>query len=228
LGPSEGFKPPLLVFLPDNELILVSSRVQVQTLSDIFIRVYNAVTVPKHTILPVAIHNFLRHMAICHSPFWAEIIFALFFVGCFTIGAYRHLVVILAASVHFQVQSRLCEHISNILRGYWSKPQNLSAACVMMPCMHDITYLVTDETRFGVMREKHSSARVFLAVKGLHGRQEACECYPVFQVRALSVVALVVWYIGLANDVLRMWIAELCMLKHKHKRFRFGLPIHFI
>jgi len=200
----------------------------VQTLPDIFIRVYSAATVPKHTILPVAIHNVLRHVAICHSPFRAEIILALFFAGCFTIGAYRHLVVILAASVHLKVQSRLCEHISNILRGYWSKPQNLFAAVVMVPCMHDITCLVTDETRFCVMREIHSSVTVFFAMKGFHGRQEAFECYLIFQVRALSVVALVVWYIGLANAALRMWIAELCMLQHKHKRFRFGMSIHFI
>jgi len=56
-------------------------------------------------------------------------------------------------------------------------------------------------------------------VKGFHGRQEAFECYPIFQVRALSVVALLVWYIGVANDALRMLIAELCMLKHSHNRF---------
>jgi len=94
--------------------------------------------------------------------------------------------------------------------------------------MHDITCLVTDETRFCVMREIHSSGTVFFAVKGFQGRQEAFECYPIFQVRALSVVALVVWYIGPANDALRMWIAELCMLKLNHKRFRFGMSIHFM
>jgi hypothetical protein len=42
------------------------------------------------------------------------------------------------------------------------------------------------------------------------------------------VVALVVWYIGPANDALTMWIAELCMLKLNHKRFRFGMSIHLI
>ena len=203
-------------------MILVCSRVRVQTIFDIFIRIHKTGTVPRHMIFPVAIHNFLRQVAFCHSPFWAEIIFiifALFFAVCFTIRAYRDLVVVLAASVDMKVQSRPCQHTGNILRGYWSKPQNLFAALVMVPCMHDLTCLVTDETRFCVMREKHSRGIVFFAVKGFHGLQEAFECYHIFQVRAPSVVALLVWYLGVANDALRMLIAELCMLKHNRNRF---------
>jgi len=78
------------------------------------------------------------------------------------------------------------------------------------------------------MHEKHSCIRVFWAVECFYGRQEDFECFPIFQMRALVVVALVVRYIGLVNYGSRMWIAELCMFESNHKRPRFGTSIYFM